>query len=236
MKRIIHERDNFIFLLLALIFLLFSDALFAQFDAPQAQRLINITLMVTIVIAVWSVQPKQGRWTNWKIGMSLVIVTLMIGDSVIESNFLALYQLVTIFAFLCVTLYLCWQQVMFRGMIDGNKIIGAICIYMLLGLIWAFAYLIVEQLFPGSFKGLAPGLWQHKLEELAYYSMVTLTTMGYGDITPTAPLSRFLAYMEGITGIFYTTILVASLIGMRLARYSEKISEEHEPDQKTLSD
>ena len=50
--------------------------------------------------------------------------------------------------------------------------------------------------------------------------MVTLTTLGYGDITPTSPLTRFLAYMEAAIGVFYTTVLVASLIGLRLAGYT----------------
>jgi voltage-gated potassium channel len=68
-----------------------------------------------------------------------------------------------------------------------------------------------------SFNGLDNELWQGNLEQFTYYSMVTLTTVGYGDITPEQPVARFLAYMEGLTGIFYTTILVASLIGVRLA-------------------
>ena len=51
------------------------------------------------------------------------------------------------------------------------------------------------------------------MEDVIYYSMVTLTTLGYGDITPAQPLTRFLAYMEAVAGIFYTTVLVASLIG-----------------------
>ena len=93
MSQSIKGKDNFIWLLVALVFLLFSDALFAQFDAEQAQRLVNITLMVTIVAAVWAVDTVQGRWVNWKIGMSIIIVIVMIGDSVVESNFLAIYQL-----------------------------------------------------------------------------------------------------------------------------------------------
>ena len=226
MKRVITHRSNFVWLLIALVFLLFSDAIFAQLDSHQGQRLINITLMVTIVAAVWSVQTSQGRWLNWKLGMTLIIAALMIGDSIIESNFLAIYQLTSSFLFLTFSLLLCWRQVMFSGTIDTNKVIGAICIYILIGLIWSFGYLIVEHLFPGSFKGLEDSLWQHNLEELIYYSLVTLTTLGYGDITPQQPLAQFLAYMEAITGIFYTTILVASLIGMRLAHYGEGISKQ----------
>ena len=232
MKSRTDSRDNFTWLLGALILLLFGDALFAQLDLHKGQRLINLTLMVTLVAAVWSVSGEQGRWANWKIGMSFIIISLMISDSIIESNFLALYQLSIIFLFLSITLHLCWKQVMFSGIVDRNKIIGAICIYILIALIWAFAYLIVEHFFPGSFRGLPQGLWQQNLEELTYYSMVTLTTLGYGDITPQQPLAHFLAYMEAITGIFYTTVLVASLIGMRLAHYGEKTHHEHEdPDE-----
>lgn len=233
MRFALNGRDNFSWLLLALVLLLFFESVFAQFEAQHAQRLVNITLMVTIVLAVWSVEQAQSRWLNWKIGMSLIIASLMISDSLIESNFLAIYQLGTIFLFLVFTLFLCWKQVMFVGAVDGNKIIGSICIYILLGLIWAFAYLIVEHIFPGSFKGLEDNIWQHNLEELTYYSLVTLTTIGYGDITPTAPLARFLAYMEGITGIFYTTILVASLIGMRLAGFSESIGHSSDDRENT---
>ena len=220
MSTLLKGRDNFFWLLIALVFLLFGDALFAQFEFHQGQRMVNIMLMVTILIAVWSVDTVQGRWINWKLGMSIIIVSLMIGDSVIESNALAIFQLVSSFLFLTFTLHLCWKQVMFRGMVDGNKIIGAICIYILIGLIWALGYLIVEHIFPGSFRGLDASLWQLNFEELLYYSLVTMTTLGYGDITPIQPLARFLAYMEAITGVFYTTVLVASLIGMRLAAFN----------------
>ncbi len=229
-------KDNFVWLLVALVGLLFIDAIAAQFEAAQAQRLVNLILMVTIVIAVWAVDTVQGRWVNWKIGMSLIIVSVMVADSVLESNFLAIYQLVTSFLFLSFSLHLCWKQVMFKGMVDSNKIIGAICIYMLIGVIWAFAYLIVEFIFPGSFSHLEADVWQGHLEELLYYSMVTLTTLGYGDITPQQPVARFLAYMEAITGIFYTTVLVASLIGMRLAHVAGSLARNGSPEQPVKPD
>lgn len=223
MPKLIQDRDNFSWLLGALIFLLFGDSLFAQLEFHQGQSLVNITLMVTVVIAVWSVN-EGGRWLNWKLGMSFVIISLMIGDSLMEENTLAIYQLASMFTFLSFTLYLCWKQVMFSGKVDRNKIIGSICIYILLALIWAFLYLIVEALSPGAFNGLAGGPWQDNMDSMVYYSFVTLTTLGYGDITPTQPLPRFLGYIEAISGIFYTTILVASLIGMRLAHHEHETS------------
>jgi hypothetical protein len=152
-----------------------------------------------------------------KIGMALIVAGLMVGESILESRMLVIGQLLGCFIFLGLSLYLVWKQVLFTGAVDTNKIVGAICIYILIGMVWAFSYLIAEEMFPGSFSGLNEDSWQGNLEQFIYYSMVTLTTVGYGDITPEQPVARFLAYMEGITSIFYTTILVASLIGVRLA-------------------
>jgi len=216
---------------MALVFLLFSGAMFAQFESTQGQRLVNISLMITLLIAVWSLEQNQKGWMNFKLGATLLIGGLMIGDTLLADNRLAFAQLVLAFCFMSLTTYQAWRQVMFTGAIDGNKIIGAICIYILLGVVWAFGYLIIEAIFPHSFNGLGHKLWQENLQEMIYYSMVTLTTLGYGDITPNAPIARFMAYMESITGIFYTTVLVASLIGIRLASYHP---EETEEDKETI--
>jgi hypothetical protein len=213
----ITERDNFFWLLMALVLLLLCDAIVSQFESEQGRLLINISLLITFFIAVFSLERHHRGWRNWKLGMTFVIACLMVGDSIMESPILAVAQLAGCFLFLSLSLYLVWKQVLFTGYVDTNKIVGAICIYLLIGLVWAFGYLIVEALFPGSFNGLDKASWRGNLEQFVYYSMVTLTTVGYGDITPEQPVARFLAYMEGITSIFYTAILVASLIGVRMA-------------------
>ena len=213
----IDERNNFIVLLGALVLFLFADAVAAQFDLENMQPFINITLMAMLIINVWAVDNPRTNVLSWKLGATMAIALTMITDSLIESNFLAKFQLIMAFAFICLTTWQAWSQVMFTGVVDHNKIIGAVCIYLLLGLAWAFAFLIVEAFIPGSMKGLQPDLWQGNAHSLIYYSMVTLTTLGYGDITPAQPLVRFLAYMEAVTGVFYMAVLVASLIGIRLA-------------------
>ncbi len=95
---------------------------------------------------------------------------------------------------------------------------GAVCVYLLMGLIWALLYLLIAQTIPGAFSGLEQLNWYENFSAVAYYSFVTLTTLGYGDITPVAPLARFLAYMEAVAGVFYMAILVASLIGVAINR------------------
>jgi voltage-gated potassium channel len=211
------ERDNFFWLLIALVLVLLCDAIVSQLQLRHGQLLVNISLIVILFTAVWSLDRDQRGWHNWKHGMTLVIAGLLVANTYIESKILSVATMGGCFVFLTLSIHLIWRQVLFTGAVDTNKIIGAVCIYILLGLVWAFGYLIAEEMFPGSFTGLHDKVWQSNLDQFTYYSMVTLTTMGYGDITPEQPVAQFLAYMEGITGIFYTTVLVASLIGVRLA-------------------
>ncbi len=213
----VSERNNFTILLVALIFFLFADAIADQFDLRSTQRFVNMSLMITLLVNIWAVDNPRTNMISWKWGATMVITFTMITDSLIASNALAKFQLIMAFLFVSLTTWQAWTQVMFTGVVDTNKIVGAICIYLLLAIAWAFAYLIVETFLPGSINGLKAGVWQEKAHSLIYYSFVTLTTLGYGEITPAQPLARFLATMEAVTGIFYTTVLVASLIGIRLA-------------------
>lgn len=225
MKRRITERDNFLWLLGALIFLLFSGAVSAQLQSSVAQQAVNVSLTITMLIAIWSLEQNQSRWLNTKVGMTLIIIVLLVLDMLVQDTRLVYAQLIFPLAFLSLTTYQACRQVLFTGNVDSNKIIGAICIYMLLGVVWAFAYLLAEAIFPGSMHELQHEHWRDNLQGMIYYSMVTLTTTGYGDITPVQPIVRFLAYMESITGVFYTTVLVASLIGAHLSHKTGSAEE-----------
>ena len=222
MKHVPGRHNNFIWLLATLVALLFASALSAQLELPGAERLVNISLLLTVIIAVWALHEVRGGWVHPRNLVPTMVVLLMIVDSAIEGDALAAAQLFLMLIFFAVTIYMAWQQVMFTGQITRNTIFGAVCIYILIGLLFAFAYLIVEYYFPGSMRGLDKGSWQGNLDMMIYYSMITLTTVGYGDISPAGPLTRFLAYMESGIGIFYTTVLVASLIGMRLSEYKPR--------------
>lgn len=225
MRHIPNREDNFSWLLAALVSLPFFSALFTQLNLPGARHLVNMSLIFTVIIAVWAMQSSDNKWFNHKLILSIIILIMLIIDSATASDTVVLAELITLFIFVAATTYMAWQQVMFTGEITRNTILGSICIYFLLGMLFGFAYLIVEAIFPGSMHGLESDSWQQNLSVIIYYSMVTLTTLGYGDITPAAPLTRFMAYIEAITGIFYTTVLVASLIGMRLSSYGSKNSK-----------
>ena len=212
-------KNNFIWLLTALLGLEFFSALFSQLELHGAKVLVNITLIVMVLMSVWSLQGVRTRWFGLKVVIALIVVGMMVVDSSVVGDWLAPFQLIALFAFLSITVSLAWQQVMFTGEITRNTIFGAICIYILIGLLFGFAFLMVEGIFPGSLAGLDGETWQDNLQVTIYYSMVTLVTLGYGDITPSGQVARFLAYTEALIGVFYTTVLVASLIGLRLSGY-----------------
>jgi voltage-gated potassium channel Kch len=84
-------------------------------------------------------------------------------------------------------------------------------IYLLLGLLWATIYLAIEALSPGSIRmGSDPA---NRETELLYFSLITLSTVGYGDIVPLTGMARIVAALEGVTGVLYIAITVALLVG-----------------------
>lgn len=102
-----------------------------------------------------------------------------------------------------------------RGPVTLHRIQGAIAAYLLLGVIWAQAFGLVELLRPGAFSGPvnvtgSPRAW-------LYFSFMTLTTVGYGDILPVHPAARSLAMLEAVTGPLYIAILLARLVSLAVA-------------------
>jgi Ion channel len=107
--------------------------------------------------------------------------------------------------------------------VSADSIYGALCGYLLTGLAFGHIYCVIEILAPGSFHGPAElvGRLQepdHRHFVLSYFSFVTLTTVGYGDITPGNASARAWAIVEAIVGQFYIAVLVAELIGKRVGQ------------------
>lgn len=111
------------------------------------------------------------------------------------------------------------SRVLRQGRVTSHRIQGAIAVYLMLGLIWGFAYSLVELHHPGSFN--LPGTAidaaresDENMRDLVYFSFVTLTTLGYGDIAPKSPHARTLATLEALVGQLYLVILIARLVSL----------------------
>ena len=122
----------------------------------------------------------------------------------------------TVFLLGTLGLIVVWQ--IFReGPITRQRVQGSIVIYLLLGLIWAESYTLAAQLNPSSFAGTLPEGQNALSAHLTYFSFVTLTTVGYGDILPASLVTRALANFEGLLGTLFPAILIARLVSMEIA-------------------
>jgi hypothetical protein len=116
-------------------------------------------------------------------------------------------------------------QVFRDGPMTAHRIRGAIVIYLLLGVMWAFTYQLVALTIPQAFRlpeGMAGGDPDTLRRELTYFSFVTLTTTGYGDITPVHPVARTLAMLEALVGQLYPAIVLAWLVSLAIMHKKRK--------------
>ncbi len=107
---------------------------------------------------------------------------------------------------------------MFRhGPITWSRIQGGLCAYLLLGMAWASAFEFVEYLHAGSFHFVyAPGNVDELSSKLNYFSFSTLTTVGFGDVTPLTSYARSLSTAEAVTGQLFPAVLMGALVAMAL--------------------
>lgn len=163
--------------------------------SQQRRRLIIVSMLTVLALVV--------RWTHW----------------LVPAANLAFYAELASMATLTLLMVIVLAQVFRPGPVTGHRVRGAVAVYLLIGLIWAFAYELIAYQDASAFAGAITTSWG--VPPWTYYSFVTLTTMGYGDITPLHPVARLLAIAEALTGQLYLAILVASLVSQALESRSK---------------
>jgi hypothetical protein len=101
--------------------------------------------------------------------------------------------------------------------VTGNVIYGAIVVYLLIAIMWAFVFSVMESINPGSFA-IGEGQIEVGRPLFIYYSFVTITTLGYGDITPITALANSFSFLEAVIGQIYLVVLVARLVGIHISQ------------------
>ncbi|MFV2007746.1 MAG: ion channel [Longimicrobiales bacterium] len=129
----------------------------------------------------------------------------------VAGGFLAIATLV----FIC---FVILRRIFKHPVVTSATVSASLVVYLAFGVVWAEAYRLVEHFHAGSFTGLSGTGVIDVRRDLYYYSYVTLTTMGYGDIEPVSPEARSLAITEAVVGQLFLAVLVASLVGMHLAQ------------------
>jgi hypothetical protein len=212
---------RFIFLLLFMVLMFVLRPFLEGFIGIKL--LMDIFFSLILISGAYAVSHKR---VTFIVGLILVIPALaatwsdifmdtpspvLVGGQILEGLFFAYISGIIVYS-------------LFREKKVTFEIIsGAICGYFLIGLTWAFVFSVLESFHPGSFR-LPEGLGT-TISHFAYYSFVTLTTLGYGDITPLSGPARSLALLEAVTGQLYIAIMIAGLVGIYISQSIAKRSD-----------
>lgn len=214
------QRTDFSYLLAALLIFLVLVPLAEDFVVGSPPVIRALLFSTILVIGVWSL---RGGGRLFPVGMLFVVAGVVFSLVSARSNFIAFQylSLVALIGFLVVAIAHTFRQIAFGTDMNFNRVMGAICVYLLLGVIWALSYSVLELAVPGSFAGFETHVDRGWDSEWLYFSFVTMTTLGYGDLLPISATARAMAYMQAVFGQFYIAILVAGLVGAYIARKTE---------------
>ena len=209
------HRANFLYLFSALlIFTIVAPVLAASF--PTAGGLFaEVSLSLTLVIAFWSLQAARPVFVAALLLIAVNIVATaiwMLGGR--EMGGIAAH--VSGLAFLVLIAVVAVRAIFQPGPVDLNKVTGSLCVYLLIGIAWAEAYQLLHAYDPGAFSGIEQQQGHALSWRLLYFSFVTLTTLGYGDVLPLTIYAQILTAMETVIGQFYLAVLVAALVSAYL--------------------
>jgi hypothetical protein len=185
---------------------------------------VELAVVLAMASAVWKLQARRSL-------LVLVVVTAVLGQAAaaMETWFHAPGWIVVdraagivfvVLVAICIT-----QNVWRERDVSADTIVGGIAVYLLLAVAWSIAYQLLEFLVPGSLEVVSGsgghwGPWESAPGEyprLLFFSFVTITTLGYGDIVPASGPAAALASLEAVVGPLYLTVLIARLVGLHIA-------------------
>jgi len=171
-----------------------------------------LTLMLFFAASAVQQQKNQRSIAMGVMGVALTLHWLGVFKLVPYSADAGLWLFAVFYAFL---IFAFFKQLLQARSVNGGVIMIALCLYLVIGLLWGVLYTLLQQIYGNAFSGVlleTPDTSQ--LHIFNYFSMVTQTTLGYGDITPQIPAAASLCQIQAIVGQFYTAVLVAWLVGM----------------------
>jgi amino acid transporter len=216
-------------------------------DRAIASAAFSIALLMTLLFALYAIQVDElvgeretllaQRKRRGIIGWALAVPALAERLAIIFVPSPAVYLAGTTL-WLLLFIFITWH--LLRGVLRQKEITSetismSISVYLLLGFTWGLFYIVLHHVQPLAFSlGSSPtpisgpSSEQQAFPVLIYFSLTTLATIGYGDITPVTLQARYAAVAEGIMGQFYMAILVARLVGMQMSQAASRQGEHHD--------
>jgi len=173
----------------------------------------------TIIFSAWLAGGRTARGLVLTVLFCILAGLILAGEMFFREQFRIILHESTRFlvAFAVLSLLIYCGAMILRSLLRVdrvflNEIIGTLNLYLILGHSWAFLYLMLESSSPGSFNFGDEAASLHL--QFLYFSFVTLTTVGYGDVIPLSPAAKMCSVLEAILGQFYVAVVVAYLVSM----------------------
>jgi hypothetical protein len=209
---------RFEYLLIALLFLIF-DKIFIPNNIFYLKYIWPLNMLI-ISIACFGIFTERNKKIKIirnilsSISISLPFGFLLLNQHFWFINFLTIFFIIYYCFIFCEVMY----QITYTKEIRINIIIGSICGYMLLSMIVLFAFLFIEYNFKESFHGISTENISLVYNELSYFSIITITSIGFGDIYPITDMSRLVTAFFGMVGQFY----MVAVVGIIIAKFTSK--------------
>jgi hypothetical protein len=170
---------------------------------------------VTVIVIRSSSLSGLGKLLGY--GIASAILLLAVAMIRLETPGLALLYTILVAGYMIYIIALVFRQIFSSPLITVFQIAGGVAAYVLLGHIWASLYLALYLIQPASFQyDGAPIQNDAALKQLSYFSFVTLTTIGYGDVTALSSVGRILAMLEGLLGQLFPAVFIAKLVSHQI--------------------
>lgn len=216
----LYREGRYLFLLVSLLLLFFFYPFFDGLNfAPKILGGLFLAILLSSVSAVSA--------NRRSVAAASVLAALAFGAFIArqfyDDIFITALTMVAFGLFFLLIAMVVLRHIMRVREVTTDTILGAICAYLLLGMVWTMVYALIETFLPGSFlrggesiAGFANSP-NPSISTFIYYSFVTLTTLGYGDITPNSSPAAALSSLEAVAGQLYLAILIARFVGLHIA-------------------
>ena len=181
----------------------------------------KLILAIMLLVAVAELDRNQFR-----IGLVIAVVAIATDwvGAIAQPSGVSLAAIVIRAVFFLYVGSVVLYRVLRQPTVTLDTIAGASCVYLFIGFMWAMFFSLLDHLEPGSLQ--FPETWArlplgNDTARYVYFSFVTLTTLGYGDIVPKTVDASGLVVAEAVVGQLYLTVLIARLVGLHLARRNE---------------
>lgn len=210
--RIVHGKNHFIWLTVSMVGLMITGAVTAEVPDSMTLVLLEYVSVALLFLSMLSLRTNH-KWSKGLLLLTGIILVVVVARNTTQFYYFEVTYLTLLLVFLLIAAWLVGSQVLLTGQVDLNVVVGSVALYMIIGYIFSILYTLLLEYRPMALHGIEVAAWYDNLPTTTYFSFVTLTTLGYGDISPATPLAEVLVILEAVTGMFYLAVIVASLIG-----------------------